>query len=362
MEFEHFLTQLRTESEANRPRLSPSDSLMAALQQLGHGSVAIYTLQTDAKYRELLVTPSVRKIYEVSIGAADLNRRIFAFRLALQNPSSDPRPLAQDLYNILVRPLEEDLKAVKAETLFWSLDGVLRYLPLAALHDGNAFLTERYRLSTMTPAALAGLAEAPRAEKQPIVFGVSQGHEGFAPLPNVAEEAKRIQAIAGGKILLDSAFTESSFEEELRGGHHPVVHIASHFVLRPDASQSFLLLGDGAHMSLAEIGAVPRLFSGVDLLVLSGSETSLGLQGADGREVEGFSMIAMQLGAKSVIGTLWSVADDSTATFMSALYRELVHGSTKADALRGAQLELMRDPRYAHPYYWAPFVLTGNPL
>jgi CHAT domain-containing protein len=337
-------------------------AVRGVLARLGSGAVAIYTLLTDAKYVALLVGPSGEKTYEYSIRRADLNRKIFEFRLALEDPRADPKLKAQELYAILVRPLEDDLKSAKAETLLWSLDGALRYVPLGALHDGHAYLTERYRMSILTPATLTGMTDKPGSEHRPIIFGVTQGHEGFTALPGVAEEAKRIQAISGGKILLDTAFTASSLQAELRSSHYPVVHIASHFVFRPGrADQSFLLLGDGAHLSMAEMMEWPRLFSGVDLLVLSGSDTSLdGI--SDGREVEGFSNIAIRQGARAVLGSLWSVADESTTAFMGAFYSKLASGSTKADALRGAQLELMSDPRYAHPYYWASYVLTGNPL
>ena len=84
---------------------------------------------------------------------------MLAFRDVLQNPKLDPLPLAQELYKILLAPLAKDLRAMKAQTLMWSLDGVLRYVPMAALHDGKQYLVERYRHVVFTPASNARLKD-----------------------------------------------------------------------------------------------------------------------------------------------------------------------------------------------------------
>lgn len=100
----------------------------------------------------------------------------------------------------------------------------------------------------------------------------------------------------------------------------------------------------------------------MDLLTLSACDTGLG-GGRDerGREIEGFGVIAQQQGAKAVLATLWPVADQSTAILMADMYgRRQSMNLTKIEALRQAQLALQSQPKYAHPYYWAPFILMGN--
>jgi len=147
------------------------------------------------------------------------------------------------------------------------------------------------------------------------------------------------------------------------------VHIASHFELQPaNEDSSFLLLGDGAHLSLTELSLIPNLFANVDLLTLSACNTAVGLTNASGAEWESLGMIAQRKGAKAIIATLWPVADDSTTLLMQQFYRvhEMERGISKAEALRRAQLALLEgtgDPnrtRFAHPYFWAPFILIGN--
>src|SRR6059058_1288304 len=105
---------------------------MDDLRELGKGVVALYTLVGENKYRIILTTPDFQKGYDYSIKAADLNRKVLEFREVLQNPKYDPLPLAQELYRMLLGPVANDLDKAKAKTLMWSLDGVLRYLPVSA--------------------------------------------------------------------------------------------------------------------------------------------------------------------------------------------------------------------------------------
>jgi len=307
----------------------------------------------------------VQRAYEYPIRAADLNRKVLAFRQVAEDPKLDPRPLAEELYKILVGPMAEDLRQAKAQTLMWSLDGALRYVPIAALYDGKQYLIEQYRVSVMTLASNARLKDRPDSAWSAAGFGVTKKHEDSEALPEVAAELRGVQKILHGETKLDEQFTEVSMRATLLK-RFPVVHIASHFRFMPgDQSKSFLLLGDGGHLSMAELKTLPNLFSGVQLLTLSACNTGVG----DGTEVEGFGTLAQRQGAKSVIASLWPVADSSTSHLMQEFYRirESSPGMTKLEALRESQLELLRGEGqskavapYAHPFYWAPFFLMGN--
>ena len=127
-------------------------------------------------------------------------------------------------------------------------------------------------------------------------------------------------------------------------------------------SNSFLLLGDGKQLTLGDIRTQNYRFDNVDLLTLSACDTGLGGgRDAQGREIEGFGVIAQRQGAKAVLATLWPVSDQSTATLMAEMYRRRQEEKlTKAEALRQAQLSLLSQSRYSHPFYWAPFILMGN--
>jgi CHAT domain-containing protein len=97
------------------------------------------------------------------------------------------------------------------------------------------------------------------------------------------------------------------------------------------------------------------------LVVLSACETGLGKE-VKGEGLIGLTRAFLYAGTPSVVVSLWKVADQSTAEVMVRLYRHLKGGRmNKAEALRQAQLEVIREGRFAHPYYWAPFVLVGQP-
>lgn len=368
-----------------------AEGLQDALEKLGPDVVAIYTLVTPDKYIAMLVTSGARKAYTTQIKEADLNAKIFAFRQQLQDPNSDPVPLAQQLYSIIFpEHLRQDLDSLHVRTIMWSIDSTLRYIPFSALHDGKGYLVQTFRQSLITPLSIKNLTENPSSNWDGIGFGVSQGK---SPLPSVPGELHSIfrdspesKAPVPGVVLLDAAFTRAAFEEDLRRKRNHVVHIATHFTSRPGvAASSELLLGDGP-ISLAELEAKTRLFNGVDLLTLSACNTAFTNKNEDGREVDSFGTIAQRLGAKGVIASLWGVDDSSTATLMETMYslRQNGSGMTKTEALREAQEQMAtgvlrssvgggKDSRglltesitpksknWTHPYYWAPFILIGN--
>jgi CHAT domain-containing protein/Tfp pilus assembly protein PilF len=408
--FQSFLDQLSaelgdTKQAARVDAVRDSQGLMEDLRELGNGAVAIYTLVGEEKYRVILITPDVQLAREYPIKAADLYKKIAAFREALQNPSADPRPQAQDLYRVMVGPIARELESAHAETLMWSLDGALRYVPVAALYDGERYMVERYRNTVFTLASMARLKDEPSASWKGLGFGVSKALGEFAALPAVPEELRGIirdekadgaRGVLPGRISLDEAFTEESLKTGLQQ-RFPLVHVASHFQFQPgNETASFLLLGDGTRLSLAQLKSAQNLFGGVELLTLSACDTASGGAGADGKEVEGFGVLAQRQGAKAVMATLWPVADASTRLLMQEFYslRDARAGTLKAEALRRAQLALLRGEAtagsaasvedhgasatarrglsgeavagsrarapYAHPYFWAPFILIGN--
>ncbi|ALQ51799.1 tetratricopeptide repeat protein [Nitrosomonas ureae] len=343
-----------------------------------HQSVIITTVATIDKLHLILTTPEVQLARESAITEKDLNDLVKRFRNALKHPGSNPVPLAQELYDHLVKPLEKDLQQTQAKTLMWSLDGVLRYIPLATLHDGQQFLIEKYNLSLYTAAAHNNLHENNVSAWRAAGLGVSQAHPGFEALPGVPTELRNIirqndndpLGVLPGEIHLDKAFNRESFKSVIRAGF-PVLHIASHFKLQPgDGSLSTLLLGDGDQLSLDEFRRQAAFkLHGVDLLTLSACDTAVGDKGTGG-EVESFAVMAQLRGANGVLASLWRVEDESTGLLMKRLYRLRSENMqiSKAEALRQAQIAMLKGDLKAkegghdfrHPYFWAPFVMMGN--
>jgi CHAT domain-containing protein len=365
-------------------------------------TVALYTMVTSDHYRVIVITAKATVAREYAIADTELNKKVADFEQVLRTPSRDPKPLAQELYKILMGPVEGDLEQAKAETLVWSLDGVLRYVPMAALYDGKQYAVEKYNMVTITPASINHLEDKPDVSNLSVVaMGIARKYEdGLPALPAVAGElddvvkdaqVKGANGALPGTLLLDGQFTEKAMEDQL-SGKHGVVHIASHFVFKPgDDSESYLLLagegGAGFHLTVADFRDNSNLtLRHTDLLTLSACETGMSGSASNGREVDGLGTTAQLKGAKAVISSLWSVNDASTGELMGDFYKRWAEGGgkvTKVEALRKAQLDLLfgqvkpkaggsgrgfvsekttpnAPSGYAHPYYWAPFVLMGN--
>src|ERR1035438_556491 len=222
---------------------------MEDLRELPAGTVAIFTLIGEDKVYAVLRTPDAQKAYEYPIKAADLNRKISEFRQVVLDPTLDPRPLAQELYKIRIAGMADDLLEAKAQTLMWSLDGALRYAPLAALYDGKRYLIEQYHVSVMTLASNTRLKNRPDRQWKAAGFGVTKGFEEASALPSVSSELTGIIAtkpgdsgVPSGEIKLDDQFTQQSMRETLLK-RYPVIHVASHFRFQPgNDSKSFLLM------------------------------------------------------------------------------------------------------------------------
>jgi CHAT domain-containing protein len=356
-----------------------SAALQNLLQGMAPGTVALYTLVLDEKCVIILITPAVKVARDVPVTRAALRTRIFAFveAIAGRKPERELLPMAQALYGILIPPIEKDLKDAHADTLLWSLDDALRYVPLAALHDGKQYLAERFANVVITTTSLINLDRPRITDWHGLAMGVSKDYDGLGELNAVPGELDAVvtstarKASHGpvpGTIMLDDAFTEKDMEEAL-DRRPPLIHIATHFVLNPgDDERSYLLLGGkdvggkGYHLSLADLDEEVRIkFAGVELLTLSGCHTATGSKDSDGREVDSLGIVGQRKGAKAVVATLWKVDDASTGILMENFYRLWTSpgGKTKAEALRQAQLALLQGP-YGNPYYWAPFVLIGN--
>lgn len=346
------------------------------LAGLGAGTVLIHYLVTDKRLRILMTTPRVQLHRDSPIGAKELNQLIFASREALQSPSADPETANAKLYDVLMRPIADDLRQARARTLMISPDDTLRYVSFAALHDGKRYLIERFGLAMYTPASKAMLAQQPPDKWRISGFGVTRGIGEFRALPSVARELDvvvREQAdtdrlgVIEGDTYIDDGFTAKSLDAALKR-KYPLVHIASHFQFTAgDDEHSYLLLGDGTRLSARALREGQYDLSATDLLTLSACDTALTSRDADGREIEGLAGIAQAQGAKAVVATLWAVADSSTAVFMQRFYELLSErGYDKARALREAQLSMLSKGQgktasaRRHPYYWGPFILLGN--
>jgi CHAT domain-containing protein len=286
-----------------------------------------------------------------------------------------------------LRPIEPLLAQNKIETLVVVPDGALRLIPMGALHDGERFAIAKFAIAiapglTITSASkpgkdvgkvlLAGLSEpgpaldklAQRAIEQlagpdAAGTGAADVREGLA-LPGVTEEIQALKSKTKGDRLLNSEFTVARFKSEVGSGNYRVVHIASHAVFSQRAETSFILAYDGV-ITIDELQTLLRVEevqqNPIDLLSLSACQTAEG----DDRAPLGIAGAALRAHAGSALGSLWPVEDEATKTLMVRFYEQLTSGkSSKAKALQQAQLHLIASSSFAHPFFWAPFILVGS--
>jgi CHAT domain-containing protein len=364
----------------------------------------------------IVVTANSRRRVELKATPAELRSKAFEARKSLTARASDPRPLLAQLYAMVVAPVEDDLKRLEAQpsaqggvaTILWSLDDALRYLPMAALYDGHRYLVERFNNVLFTPQSYGHMTDAPLANGTvPIVLamGLSKSYGGLPALPGVTPELDAVvhdpsapdsHGPMEGKLLPNDKFTLAAIRTELGAGKgFDVVHIASHFVVNGgNGEEPFLMLGGeesgdakGYEWNLTEMEHSTVAFHGTRLLTLSACSTAKDYQNRNGTEMDSLGMIAQQKEAEAVLASLWDVSDESTSRLMSDFYDRWVKNPAagKAEALRQAQLALLRglqdtsssgagrgfaaEPApesgtqfagYSHPFFWAPFVLTGN--
>ncbi|NJN60932.1 MAG: CHAT domain-containing protein [Coleofasciculaceae cyanobacterium RL_1_1] len=294
---------------------------------------------------------------------------------------------AAQLYDWLIRPIAPELEARNIDTLMLSVDAGLRSLPFGALYDGERYLIEQYSYSLIPSLGLVDPRYQPLAIDAPMLaMGASQFIR-QSPLPAVPAELNTlINHRRDGSILLNDAFTRDNVIRQRQRTPYPIIHLATHGEFNSGALEnSYLQLWDG-QIGLDEIRELGWSDPPVELLVLSACQTALGNSEAE----MGFAGLAVAAGVKTAIASLWYVDDMATFLLMTELYQNLATAPIKVEALREAQLALLRgnvqiedgilysdratEPialpeslrnlsgqDVSHPYFWSAFTAIGSP-
>jgi len=323
--------------------------------------------------------PTQKKFAWIDVDRATLRKEIENFQRGLLDRSSifygdtpNQKPQAKKLYDWIVAPFDSDLEKAQIKTLVFIQDGILRSIPMAALYDGQKFLVQKYAIATTPSLSLTNPRAFSAEDLQLLALGLTKpvevDGETFPALANVKGEIESITArFPNSKSFLDSNFTQQSLQTELNQTLYPIVHIATHGRFGTVPEDTFLVTGSNQKLTITQleddIRRVSRGSDSVELLTLTACETAVG----DERAVLGLAGIAARAGVKSTLASLWSIQDESTRILVDKFYGRLQSGASKTQALQSAQLELIEaettkaiNDDYAHPYYWAPFILIGN--
>lgn len=281
-----------------------------------------------------------------------------------QRNSSETLPLSQLVYSWIIEPAAADLAASQIKTLVFILDSSLRNIPMAALHDGKQYLIEKYAVAITPGLQLIQPQAIANRQLKALTAGLSEARAGFPPLQFVDEELNTIQSqIATSEQLLNRNFTNKALSSKISQIPFPIVHLATHGQFSSQAEETFILTWD-ERLNVNQLSELLQASSkdaeqAIELLVLSACETLAG----DRRAALGLAGVAVKAGARSTIATLWRVNDEATSLFMGQFYQKLANQNrsiTKAQAVRQAQLTLLKSDLYNQPHFWASYVLVGN--
>ncbi len=357
----------------------------------GKKPALIYAIPAKTQLELVLVMPGRSPIHK-RISAANqqaLQKTIQSFRASIVNPNSKPAsylPAAQQLYQWMIAPLESELQAQKIDTLIFCAGKDIRSVPLAALHDGQQFLIETYNLALIPAFNLLDRRLGNLQKTKVLAMGASTFKE-QPSLPAVPLELLTVTGIASrSEYWLNRPFTLAMLKARLAASSFGIIHLATHAEFLPGSiDESYIQFWD-TRLRLDQIRDLGLLKApAVQLLVLSACRTALG----DPQAELGFAGLAVMAGSKAAIASLWAVSDAATPVLMTEFYRQLKTAPIKAEALRQAQIAMLKrrvDLNYSftiastgrgrslppelanfdgadvsHPYYWAAFTLIGNP-
>ncbi|MEM7712829.1 MAG: CHAT domain-containing protein [Cyanobacteria bacterium P01_A01_bin.68] len=301
--------------------------------------------------------------YNTYLPEAKIEATIKRLRLSLNPAFSKKQRLKayQQVYEWLIKPIETDLAANKIQTLAFVLDGSMRNIPMAALHDGKQYLIEKYSVALSPGLQLMQARKLKADNLNVIAAGLSEARQGFKALPGVKSEVTEISSQVKSTLLVNERFTDKNLAKSIKNTPFSVLHLATHGQFSSNSEDTFILSWNGK-INVKQLSEFLRFrdlseSEPVELMVLSACQTAKG----DKRAILGLAGVAVRSGARSTLATLWAVKDESTAKFMVEFYKNLnTKTVSKAEALRQTQLAFLKDGNFTHPFYWAPFVLVGN--
>ncbi|MFX0558560.1 CHAT domain-containing protein [Maribacter sp. CXY002] len=316
-----------------------------------------------------------KKMFRIPIDA-DLEGKIKKVYEMLSDPKSDVMALGSathEIYELLLKPI---LNSGDHKKLIIIPDGLLNYLPFAALNTnprGISYLVENHAISYVNSATLLSELRQRQPKEQTILafapsfdgtVNVSNADRGkLLPLPNNKKEVEQILTSFHGRAYIDGEASLRNFKSQLSS--FGIVHLATHAIFDDTSPEySYLAFSQNGNTTenLLYVADLYNLQLDANLVTLSACESGIG----DLKRGEGFLSLARGFfysGAASIASTLWKINDASTTTLMSGFYKNLSKGDAKDVALQEAQVDFLdvnRQNGFSHPYYWSGFVISGN--
>ena len=397
--YDAFLTKVRKENKEQASLMSVEPLTLQQIQEfLDPGQTLLEYFVTPEKTFLWVVDKERSNSLTIAISQKELVSRVNAVRQAISelNPLGEYQKVSQELYKLLIQPA---LGHIRGKEVIIVPHNVLHYVPFQALYSPQGkYLMEDYSLSYLSSASLLQFVKEKRKAKgeNVLAFGNPDLGDPGMNLRFAELEAGEIAKLyPRSSVLLKKEATEK--KAKILSPDNDILHFATHAELSEDdpLSSAILLARDDKEDGRLEVREIFGMDLKASLVVLSACETGLGKL-SSGDELVGLTRAFIYAGTPSVVASLWKVEDSSTAALMGSFYKNL-RTMSKVEALRQAQLELIRGGKQSdllarrgvggigklgevpqakpqspgsasvpvsistsHPYFWAPFILVGD--
>ena len=342
-------------------------------------TAVLYPILLDRKIAIIYRLPNgeIKSTVKAIANAQRFSRSLDALLGSAKEPSNAERylTLSQNIYPYLFhKDLLTDLESdPNINTLVFVLDGQLRNIPMALLHDGERYLIEKYAVVVAPGLSLLAPQTLSSRDRQPLLGGLTEiapsfrdEEDRFSLLVNAWEELHSIREIFDDKVnlIVNEDFTPEVIETNTLQRYFPIFHWVTHAQFSSDLDETFIFTWEDK-LKIEDLRQLIQANTNsqqqnIDLLVLSACQTAEG----DNRATLGLAGVAVRAGSQSTLATLWEVNDKATTSFMTEFYRQLIREKkSKAQALQAAQLSLLQGTigqGLTHPAFWAAFVLVGD--
>ncbi|MGB3404355.1 MAG: CHAT domain-containing protein [Microcoleaceae cyanobacterium] len=273
---------------------------------------------------------------------------------------------AHTIYQWLIQPIESDLSKYNVQTLLFAieLDSIFTNLPIAALHDGHQFLVEKYSIGYVPGLLFTDINPMDLSQANILALGASEfpQRQNQNTLDFIKPELSTIANLWPTKTILNENFTVENLESNLQYNDFKIIHFATYFNFSFYTDQMYIQFYDDKK-AIAELEKINWGNPPPEFVVLNGSQSI------------SFATPLIRTGVKSVLGSYWSIDEESSLIFMKEFYRQLKTAPTKIEALRRTQLAMLKGEinpenlpeeisnyeQFNHPYYWSAFSIVGNP-
>ena len=286
---------------------------------------------------------------------------------------------AAQLYDWIIRPFidDGDISPETIKTLVFLQDGFLRSVPMAALYDSKQqkYLVENYAIAT-TPSLRITTSNSRHRKQKALILGLTEkatiDGRTFEKLAWVNKEVNAVkEQFPKHKYLIDKDFIPQTFQRKIEQTTYPIVHIASHAQFGIIPEDTFIVTGENQKITISELENsllnLKNRTDSVELLALTACETAVG----DDRATLGLAGVALKVGVKSAVASLWNVQDASTSKLVEEFYKNYRQEKMSiAQALQKAQIKMINAKKlppsegmniaYDNPAYWAPIIVIGN--